>query len=142
MRRHLRLLELLPIILLVRSRLPDRVECVELLLLRCDGAGGNLLLLLLDWNDLPESVLGHVLQLIARSVTLLHASLARALREDEELGFVLEQACHVPLQALHATVLAAMVNSDADGRGELHRGTWHACSSTNPSSSSSLSAPA
>merc|ERR1719330_614198 len=121
LRSSLRLLELLPIVLLVRARLPDRVERVELLLLRRDGARRDLLALPLDGDDLLEGVLGNVLQLIARSVTLLHASLARALGEDEELRLVLQQARHVPLQALHAAVLAPVVHGDADGWGQLHR---------------------
>merc|ERR1719330_2300447 len=121
LRSSLRLLELLPIVLLVRARLPDRVERVELVLLCRDGARRDLLALPLDGDDLLEGILGHVLQLVAWSVSLLHAAPPGALGEDEELGLVLQQARHVPLQTLHAAVLAAVVHGDADGRGQLHR---------------------
>merc|ERR1719330_1702245 len=121
LRSSLRLLELLPIVLLVRARFPDRVERVELLLLCRDGARRDLLALPLDGDDLLEGILGHVLQLVAWSVSLLHAALSRALGEDEKLRLVLQQARHIPLQALDAAVLTAVVHRDADGRGELHR---------------------
>ena len=41
--------------------------------------------------------------------------------EDNELGLVYLEPCNIYLQTLHTLVVAAMVNSDSDGRGELHR---------------------
>merc|ERR1719356_1188930 len=108
------LLEPLPIELLGCACLADCLECTELLFLRSDSPATDLFALPRNRNDLLQSILSDIFQLIPRR----HSPLARTLRENEKLGLVLLQTVNIPLQALHALVLPTVINCNSDRRGK------------------------
>lgn len=70
-----------------------------------------------DRVDLGEGSLGSLLDLLSGSVALLRG--LGVTREDDSLRAVLLQAGNVGLESLDVTVLAAVVDGDTDGGGEL-----------------------
>ena len=87
----------------------------RLLLLSSDGTRTSALLRLRHRDDFLESVLRHVLKLGAWGVALSHLLSTGLLREEQQLGHVELQALHVGLEALRASIPAAVVDGNADG---------------------------
>ena len=92
-----------------------------ILLLRCDCPRLDTLLHLWHWNDVLQRVLGNVLQLRSRSVALPHTLCAGSLWEEHELGHVKLQPLDICLQALSASVSAAMVHCNPNGLCKFSR---------------------
>ena len=101
--------------MLVGAGLLQLLVSGRLLLLGGDGTRASALLRLRHRDDFLESVLRHVLKLGAWGVALSHLLSTGLLREEQQLGHVELQALHVGLEALRASIPAAVVDGNADG---------------------------
>ena len=101
--------------MLVGAGLLQLLVSGRLLLLSGDGTGASALLRLGHRDDFLESVLRHVLKLGAWGVALSHLLGTGLLREEQQLGHVELQALDVGLEALCASIPAAVVDGNADG---------------------------
>jgi len=103
--------------LLVLASLAHGLERGELLLLGGDGTGGVVQSLANNRDDILVSVLDTRLELGLSGIALLGLVLAE--REQEQFGLVGLEAVDVGVQRLSASVLATVVDGDADGQGLL-----------------------